>query len=334
MDDLRKYFIQPIINVFKFHKFKIFFVVLMTFIFYVLFFPYHQLSSIIENQISKSSRGALQVSFTDLSLSLFPFGVSAKNVSLFTPQMPSPLLIEKAYIRPSIGDLFKFKQGGVLTAENIWGGSLTVQFSDLGQGNSSNKDSKMVRLNLSFSNLDLGQFANWFKAPFSTAGKISGQLNLTLDQRAFEQPVGNFSIQGRKVKLPSVIKVMQMDFILPEAEWKTVDIKGKLASGQFTLAESTLGAPSDAIYGKFKGSMGLTLVSLGGRLSPRPSQYDFKVDLNLNKLTEQKIGTLLGTVLLNGRGGKAPTVDGGSRYLLGIKGFPGSNPIIEPLATF
>lgn len=334
MEDLNKYFLQPVLNIFKFHKFKIFFVILLTLIFYILFFPYHQLSNIIESQVSKASRGQVQVSFSDLSLSVFPFGISAKNVSLYTPQMPSPLFIEKAYIRPSIGDLLKFKKGGVLTAENIWGGNLTVQFSDLGQGTSKNKLSEMVRLNLNFNQINLSKFANWMKAPFSTSGSLAGQINLTLDQKAFEQPVGQIAIKGSKVKLPSVIKIMQMDLTLPEAEWKTLDIQAKLAAGQLTLAESTLGVPSDAIYGKMKGSMALSIVSLGGRLSPRPSQYDFAVDLNLDKLTEQKIGTLLGTVLLNGKGGKSPTVDGGSRYLLGLKGFPGSNPNIEPLATF
>ncbi len=334
MEDLRKYLLQPIINIFKFHKFKIFFVLFLSLIFYVLFFPYHQLSSMIENQVNKASRGQVQISFNNLSLSLIPFGISAENVSLFTPQMPSPLFMEKAYIRPSIGDLLRFKNGGVFTAENIWGGTLTLQFSDLGQGPSKNNQSEMVRLNANFNQINLAKLASWYKAPFSTSGLINGQFNITLDHKAFEQPVGNLNIKGTKVKLPSLIKVMQMDLALPEATWKTMSIQGKLAAGQLNLAESLLGVPSDAIYGKIKGSMGLKFLSLGGRLSPRPSQYDFAVDLNLDKSSEQKIGTLLETVLLNGKGGKASTVDGGARYLLGLKGFPGSNPNIEPLSTF
>jgi type II secretion system protein N len=334
MDNLRIYFLNPLINVFKFHKFKIFFVFLMTLVFYILFFPYYQLSGLIESQISKASRGQTQVSFNDLSLSLMPFGISAKNVSIFTPQMPSPLFIEKAYIRPSIADLLRFKKGGVLIAENIWGGNLTFQFSDLGQGNSKNKEAGMINLKASFSDINLNKLASWYKAPFNTKGTMSGQFDITLDQKAFEQPIGQFQIKGSKVQLPSSVKVMQMDLLLPEGGFKTIDIKGKLAAGQFNLLESTLGVPSDVIYGKLKGSMGLTFISLGGRLSPRPSQYDFAMDLNLDKKTEQKIGTLLTTVLLNGKGGKSPTVDGGARYLLSVKGYPGSNPNIEPLAIF
>lgn len=334
MDNIRTYLITPILNVFKFHKFKIFFLCVMTLIFYILFFPYHQLSGLIENQVGKASRGQLQVSFHDLSLSVIPFGISAKNVSIFTPQMPSPLFIERAYIRPSIGDLLRFKQGGVLTAENIWGGDLTVQFSSLGQGTSKNKDADMIRLVLNFNRINLSQFTTWFKAPFSTGGTLSGQMDLTLDNKAFEQPVGQFAIKGSKIQLPSTVKVMQMDLLLPEGEFKNLDIKGKLASSQLTLAESTFGVQSDAIYGKVKGTMSLNVMSLGGRLVPRPGQFDFSLDLNLDKKSEQKIGTLLSTILLSGKGGKSPTVDGGARYLLGIKGFPGSNPNIEPIASF
>lgn len=334
MENLRTYILTPILNIFKFHKFKIFFVFFLTIVFYVLFFPYHQLSGIIEGQISKASRGQTQVSFSDLSLSIVPFGISANKVSVYTPQMPSPLFIDRAYIRPSIADLLRFKNGGVLKAENIWGGNLTFQFSELGQGNSKNKESQMMRLVADFDGINLNKFATWFKAPFSTSGRLKGKMDLTMDQKGIEQPNGSFEIQGSKVKLPSTVKVMQMDLLLPEGELKTLNFKAKLAAGQLTLQESTLGAPSDVIHGKVKGFMGLSFVPMGGRIAPRPSQYDFSIDLNLDKKTEQKIGTLLTTVLLNGRGGKSPTVDGGSRYLLGIKGFPGSNPNIVPLASF
>lgn len=334
MENIRTYLITPFLNVFRFHKFKIFFLLLMVFVFYVVLFPYHLLSGIIESQVSKASRGQVQVSFQDLSLSVFPFGISAKNVSVFTPQMPSPLFIERAYVRPSIADLLRFKTGGVLTAENIWGGDLTFQFSSLGQGTSKNKQSDMIRIVADFSRLNLAQLATWYKAPFSTGGTLSGQVDITLDNKAFEQPNGKFAFKGSKIQLPSTVKVMQMDLLLPEGEFKNLDIKGRMASGQLNLAESTFGVPSDAIYGKVKGTMGLNVVSMGGRLMPRPTEFDFALDLNLDKKSEQKIGTLLSTILLSGKGGKSATVDGGARYLLGIKGFPGSNPNIEPIASF
>ncbi len=334
MEALRTYLINPILNVLKFHKFKIFFVFFLTLIFYIVLFPYYQLSGLIESQISKASRGQTQVSFSDLSLSVIPFGISANNISIFTPQMPSALFIKKAVIRPSIGALLRFKKGGVLQAENIFGGDLILNFSDLGQGTSKNKESEMVQITSQFKNINLNKLATWYKAPFSTSGLLSGNFDFKLDLKAFEQPLGAFQMLGQKVQLPSSIKLGQMDLLLPEGEMKKIDFKGKLANGQLTVLESILGAPSDVINGKVKGSMGLTLVSSGGRLQPRPSQYDYSLDLNLDKKTEQKIGTLLTTVLLNGKGGKSPTVDGGARYLLSIKGFPGSAPNIEPLSSF
>lgn len=334
MEGLRTYLITPILNVLRFHKFKIFFVFFLTLIFYILFFPYYQLSGLIEAQISKASRGQTQVSFSDLSLSVIPFGISAQNISIYTPQMPSALFIEKAYIRPSIAALLRFKKGGILTAENIFGGNLTFNFSDLGQGTSKNKESEMVQLTAKFDQIDLGKFASWYKAPFSTGGKLSGNFDFKIDNKAFEQPLGTFQFIGAKVQLPSSIKVMQMDLLLPEGEFKKIDFKGRLANGQLIIAESVFGLPSDVMNGKVKGNMGLAFSSQGGRLTPRPSQYDFSLDLNLDKSTEQKIGTLISTVLLSGKGGKSPTVDGGARYLLNLKGFPGSNPSIEPIASF
>lgn len=334
MEQLRTYLINPILNVFRFHKFKIFFVFFLTLVFYVLFFPYYQLSGLIEAQISKSSRGQTQVSFSDLSLSVIPFGISAENVSIYTPQMPSALSIKKAYIKPSIGALLRFKKGGVLTAEQIFGGDLILNFSDLGQGTSKNKQSEMVNIQAQFSNIDLNKFANWYKAPFSTAGSLSGSFDIKLDNKAFEQPLGNFQFQGKNVKLPSSVKLMGMDLLLPEGGLKKMDLKGRLSNGQLNIPESTFGTATDVIYGKVKGSMGLNFMSSGGRLTPRPSEYDFSLDLNLDKTTEQKIGSLLSMVLSDAKGGKSPTVDGGSRYLLGLKGFPNSPPNIEPISPF
>ncbi len=334
MEGLRTYIINPFLNLFRFHKFKMFFVVVLTLIFFVLFFPYYQLSSLIEAQISKASRGQTQVSFSDLGLSLFPLAITAKDISIYAPQMPSALFIEKAYARPSISALLRFKFGVSVSATNIFGGNLSFNYSELGQGTSKNKESQMFQIDAKLDQIDIIKLASWFKAPFSTGGKLSGSFDFKADNKAFEQPLGAFQFVGQRVQLPSTIKVMNTDLLLPEGEFKKIDLKGRIANGQLTIAESVFGLPSDVVYGKIKGSLGLTFTSMGGRLTPRPSQYDFSLDLNLDKITEQKIGTLITALLLSGKGGKSPTVDGGARYLLNLKGFPGSSPTIEPIASF
>lgn len=334
MDALKNYLITPLLNTFRFHKFKMFFVVFFTFLFYIVFFPYNQLSTFIENQISKSSRGQTQVSFDDLKLSLFPFGVSASDIYVFTPQMPSPLYIKKVYARPSFSDLLRFKTGGVFIAKDLLGGDLQLQISNLGQGTSKNKASKMIQISAELGNLDLAKTSTWFKAPINTGGKLSGDIDLTLDQMAYDQPKGRFNFQGKNILLPGTVKVQNMDLVLPEGQFKKVNVEAKIQDGQLVFQESTLGQPSDVIYGKFKGYIGLNARNLGGRLSVQPTNYEIPLDLNLDKQTEQKIGTLLTTILLNGQGGKSPTVDGGARYLFSVKGYPGSNPSFQPINSF
>ena len=334
MDLLRTYLLDPITNTLKNHKLKILFLLMMTLAFYVVFFPYYQLTGIIESQISKSSRGQTQVSFSNLSLSLLPFGVSAEKISVFTPQMPSPLFIDKAYIRPSIADLLRFKHGGVLVANGVLGGDLNFKFSNLGQDISKNKNSQMVSIDADFSDLNLNNLAEWFKAPFQTAGKLSGDLDFKIDKTAIEQPQGTFQFSGRNVVLPDSVKLQGMELLLPEGQFKSLNISGRMANGQVTLKESTLGAPSDVIYGKTKGSLGISVTSMGGRLVPRTTSYDISLDLNFNKVMEKEIGSLFTTFLPNGNRLKSATVDGGARYLMSIKGYPGQNPNIEPLSTF
>lgn len=334
MEELRTYLIQPIINVFKFHKFKIFLVFLLTLVFFVVMFPYKEISEIISNQISKATRNQVQMSFEDMGLSLYPFGISAKEVYIATPELTTPLFIKRVYITPSVLSLLSLKPGGSFRAENIWGGNITATLTHQGQGQSSNKESKVARIELALDKVDIGEVLGWMKAPAKVSGKISGKADLRLDLMGFDHPRGNFNFSGANVELPSVISMQGMDLMLPEGQLKRLVLAGQMQNGKLNITEGTLGQPSDVIYGKVRGQMDLTTRRMGASLSFVPGPYDFSLDLNFSKEAESKLGTMIGTVLLNNKGGRSATLDGGARYIFSISGYPRGIPTFQPLNQF
>lgn len=334
MEDLRKYILQPIINVFKFHKFKMFLVLLFTVIFIVAMFPYKEISDIISNQISKATRNQVQMSFEDLGLSLYPFGISAQNVYIATPALTTPLFVKRIYISPSILSLLSFKPGGSFRAEDIWGGNITATLTHQGQGHSNNKDSKVARIELALDKVHIGELLEWMKAPAKMTGHISGKADLRLDLMAYDHPRGTFNLSGANVELPSVISMQGMDLMLPEGQFRRLALVGQLQNGKMNLTEGTLGQPNDVIYGKVKGQMDLTTRKMGASVTFVPGPYDFSFDLNFGKDAESKLGTMVGTVLLNNKGGRSATLDGGARYIFSISGYPRGIPSFQPLNQF
>ena len=135
MNELKTYIIDPLINILRYHKFKVFFLLFATLIFYIILFPYYLLTPMIQDQMNKISRGQSQVSFEDIGLSLAPLGISAKNIYITLAQAPSPLYIKRAYILPSITDFLSFKSGFHLTAKKYSGRGFKVLFCSTGSRN-------------------------------------------------------------------------------------------------------------------------------------------------------------------------------------------------------
>lgn len=334
MDELRKYILQPIINVFKFHKFKVFFLFLCTLLFAVLMFPFNEIADIVSAQISKATRNQVQVSFDDLGLSFYPFGISAKDVYILTPRASAPLFIEQAYISPSLLSLLSLKPGGTLTAKNIFGGDIHASLTNLGRGGAQNKDSKLIGLQLNFNSVDFDEVMSWLKSPAKLSGDLSGKVDLRFDMMAYEQPRGEFNINGQNVRLPGSISMQGMDMMLPEGVLKKLVLAGKIQNGDLSLTQGQLGQPNDVIYGKVKGKMALNTRRAGAGIMLVPGAYDFSFDLNFSEDAESKLGTMLGTVLLNNKGGRSETLNGGARYIFSVSGFPNGVPKFLPLNQF
>ena len=334
MNELKTYIIDPLINILRYHKFKMIFLLFTTFIFYIILFPYYLLTPMIQDQINRGSRGQSQISFEDLGLSFNPLGISAKNIYITSSQTLTPLYIGRAYILPSLVDFLSFKSGFHIMAKDFLGGSLRFYFARLGQGTSKNKKSKMVRLQADFKSVKPQALAEWLKAPLTTGGELSGSFDLDIDLAAFEKPKGQFKLTGEKIKLPKSIKIMQMDLSLPEGELKKLNIQGFTKNDQLTIKESSIGESSDIIHGKFKGLITFRSKGFGGQLKIRPTDYNLSMDLVLSKETEEQVGNLLSKIFLGSQDGKSPTVDGGARYILSVAGFPGKAPEIKPLSSF
>ena len=72
---MKKYF-WPTVDFVRFHKMKIFFTSIMTFVFLLLFFPKEDLSAFISESIKKYSGNSMSVNFENIDFDIIP---SPKN---------------------------------------------------------------------------------------------------------------------------------------------------------------------------------------------------------------------------------------------------------------
>ena len=119
-------FIKFIKNLFKYHKKKILLATISATAFFLLLFPYDDLSDFVTSQVSKATNNQVFLSFDEMDFSLVPTpGLEFINVSLDTPVLPT-MKVKQLSAVPSLVKLLTFKLGLNLSAQGLWGGDLSL----------------------------------------------------------------------------------------------------------------------------------------------------------------------------------------------------------------
>src|SRR5690606_10559800 len=92
-----------------------------------------------------------------------------------------------------------------------------------------------------------------------------------------------------------------------------VQLRGTLKNATLDIEKAIIGKPGDTIHGKIKGQMGLRFNRVGNGVQPEFVNYDFKLDLSLDRAAEKNFGVFLSFY------DKYKSVTGtGSRYVFRI----------------
>jgi type II secretion system protein N len=303
--------VQSILNVFRFHKLKVFLFLLATIAFAIVIFPYGDLSDYVTTQIAQATNQQVYVRFEDLNIKFIPApGVEMSTVSVETPYLPR-LTVSELSVWPSIAGLLAFKPGVSVEAAGLWGGEVFLSTRGGGKTDSGNP-TQVVRLDTA--QVSLQDFSKALKLPLPLKGELTMNSNTTVDPQFGVQPEGDISMQVDRFQIVAANVPTSMGPInVPEVKISSLTMNGRISDSRFIIEEGRLGKEGDDVSGSLKGDIGL---KFNQGLSVVPGAYNLDVDVTVSKGLIDRAGLLL--ILLDGY--KRPAPGGAARYAVRIQG--------------
>lgn len=314
---------------------KIILTVLFAAIFFLLIFPYGDLTSYASRFIFEKT--GIPTRSKDLGLIVVPLPgarISGLEVNISSP----PLSIAEVSFYPSLlSSLLKKDAFFSADLENIFGGNVEVSRSP-GDSIPEKEHSKEV-YDLEAEGLELAKLLQFLKTnskgpvdiPIQLKGKLSLKTKADMDPLFTTEPTVEFLLSGNDVLFPSQsIPTAFGPLQFPEMKWKEIMIKGRLVGGELILETVELGKLGDPLLLKTKGRLSLRVSKVSDRapLIPRFGAYEFDTDLTMSPSVEAQVGILLTPIA----GNYKSQVSGGFRYLFrasgsNFRGLPRTQPI-------
>ncbi len=300
-------------NILRFHKLKILSVFFFALIFFVLLFPFNDLSDLVTRKVAEQTRDQVFLQFDQLGFDLYPqIGLGLENVLIETAQFPA-IRAKYLSLAPSITGLLSFRPGFNLKGRGIFKGNLDLDFKT---GETLESEGQKTFVDLKVSDLDIAQLGPFLKLPLQTKGQGQARVDFFFDSAFGIQPEGEYQIGIKNLQLLSGSIPTQMGpIVLPQINLTDVILNGRLAGGKFVIEQGQFGSAKDPIQGKIKGQIDLKFENTRAGLSPMFGPYDIRIDINIAQASEKDLSLFL--FPLDSQKTKTPT---GSRYLVRISG--------------
>ncbi|MGH1469078.1 MAG: type II secretion system protein GspN [Bdellovibrionales bacterium] len=318
--DLLNLITSPFKSLFLYHKKKLAFFLFAVLLFLLALFPYSDLTSFSKekiNQTMKSSGGS--VDYSKINLNLLPFGIKTTDFEFLSRSLKKPLKVQSITLRPNILSLFKLQPGGTAVLNGLFSGSADFSFALNGK-----TEEKTQKFNLSsdLRNISIADLISFQNLPYKLTGSLNGDLFAEGEDSFRVQPKGEFKFNMRKVVIPSTISIPNVgDIPLPKkVTWQNSNLFGKIEKGKVTITEGTLGTKSAPINGRYKGFIKCSLNKSGTKVSQSCTDYDIRVELELNAEFQKKLAADL-KPLINPRNVNIVSLpQGGAKYLFSVQG--------------
>lgn len=302
--------LQPLLYIIRHQKKYILLTLISALVFAVLCFPYDDLSDLITEQIAKRSQNVF-ISFNELGVSFFPPSLKMSNVTVDTDFVPT-VKAERLYLAPAYSALLAFNPGFTTVIEGFMNGAVHLTYAT---GKKINDQIRMQNVDLDISKMDLKSLTKFATLPIDADGAVNMDLSTEFDPTFTEQPNGEYKLVINDMNLASF-----MVFMSPVPigfKFNKIVLKGTMKNSQFIIEEGQIGSENDPLHGTISGNVGVRMIRMGNRVVPQWSNYEFSVDLNLDRTAEQKLSSVMGIINID----KYKTVTGsGSRYSLNLSG--------------
>lgn len=316
--------LQPFFNVFRFHKFKLFFIFLSFLASVVLIFPYNDLGDFVTREVAEITNNQVFVQFEQMGFDLLPqVGLAVEKVEIETAQFP-PLKADYLSIAPSLLGLISFRPGFSLKARGLMKGNVNLV---LKAGEKLESGDRKQIIDFEAEDVDIQELGELTPVPMKIQGQMETQTTIAVDPGFIQQPEGNLSLSIRPIKILTVPTPMGT-LSFNSLNFSILKIKGRMSTGKLIIEEGELGSPQDPIRGRIKGEMDLRFQRQGNMIDTDPGMYDLKVEL-VTKGELPKELRILQALL-----GRAETKTlNGYQYLFKVSG-SGMQSNLEPISKF
>lgn len=304
--------LQFVFDLFRYHKLKILTVLLSAFAFFMLMFPFSDLSDLLTTQIMSATGNRIYFKAQGLNIGLLPVpSVSGNNVTVDV-QGASTIEASELTIRPSLLSLWALRSGdiwkvsGSVSAEGLWGGNIHLSMSPAGTNDQGAAKSHLAADGQSIHLKDLENlFGN---LPITAQGQASFQSTFDFYPGFEDQPEGQLSLVSQPLKIPPSNIPTDLGVVpIPGLNWSQVQMKGHLSNSTFVIDGVTLGTSKDPVYGRIKGQMNVRV----DRRGPSIGNYDLTVELTFSRDARRAFQSFLSFIDSH----KQELRGGGARYL-------------------
>ena len=317
--------IETLIQWFRLYKGKAFLTLVFALFFFVMIFPYNDLSDLVTSKVAQMTQNQVYVQFENLNLDLIPHpALAMDDVNVDLPQMPT-LKTSHLAVAPSLSSLLMLKLGFNLRAEDFLGGLLDLTVKP---GGKTEQGSTKQSFNMDFHQVRLEDLQQIFSLPVPLQGQANVSTSVTFDPQMLEQPDGELEVSSKKLEIPaSSIPTQMGPMQIPSFLFNQVQLKSRMSGGKLIIEDATLGKETDGFQGRIKGQMDLKMEKYGPSVQPNVGAYEFRIDVTVKKHMEKDLNLLF--VLVDRF--KTPTSDG-SRYQFIARGNGYGPPSFVPVA--
>lgn len=278
-----------LIRLIRKNKLKVFTLFVSVFIFIFLLFPFDDLGDLVTSLVSKGTNNSVFVQFDHLNLSLVPQpGVALNTVHIETMQTP-PLTARELVITPSLMSLIMppYQPFGHVAVRGIFTGDVDVWLSKGPKAEGGKEDRYKIELKLK--ELSLAELRSMASLPVIIKGKLSLDALALADKSLVDQPEADLNLNIYNFEMPSANVPTEMGPLpVPDIKFSNLELKGKLAGGNFVIEKGSVGKEGDEISGTVKGNLQLRLSSEMGGVTPRMGGYNFELNLLIKKGFQDK----------------------------------------------
>lgn len=322
-----KFLLDPILNIVRFQKKKIF-VAFSAFLFFlVTLFPFRDLGDFVTGRVAELTQNSVYIVFKDLGISLFPQpGIQMEGVTLDNPLFPT-LTADSLFVSPSILGLITFRPGVKVDAGGLLGGNVHVVTRG---GEATKAGPRKQHIDLALDGVNLKNLSQFLQSPIPLTGGLSSEIEMTIDPSFADQPEGALSINAQPLKWSGASVPTPMGaFPIPDLSFKSLQIDSELKKGRLTISKGQVGSSGDELVAKVTGSVEVKVAPGLQGVQLIPGGYDLNINLQVRSSLASKAGLLLNFIDAY----RKPNADGSNQYVFRISAAStASQPHLSPAA--